>query len=179
LDAAAKLLAEAPGLGWSSADHPGHVLFPVFAILLADGTSRKVSATLLANLESTCLDPVEMLRRDGAETKPALTMPLIGTLIDDVRPELTLERTDRDAMLDAMRAAAEKRVEAILGDSRRRHYGHAAMLVASCLALAPRNREEATSAWIAQLRAAHSRRHAFKEELRAAISLSVPPPRLV
>jgi hypothetical protein len=34
LAAAAKLLAAAPGLGWSSGDHPGHFLFPLFVSLL-------------------------------------------------------------------------------------------------------------------------------------------------
>ncbi len=42
---------------------------------------------------------------------------------------MTLADMDRDAMIDAMRVAAEKRVEGILRNSRRRHYGHAAMLV--------------------------------------------------
>lgn len=32
--AAADLLSQAPGLGWSSEEHPGHVLFPSFALLL-------------------------------------------------------------------------------------------------------------------------------------------------
>jgi hypothetical protein len=36
-EAAAKLLAEAPGLGCSSADHPGHLLFPLFCTLLGGG----------------------------------------------------------------------------------------------------------------------------------------------
>lgn len=32
--AAAKLLAAAPGLGWSAGYHPGHLLFPLFVSLL-------------------------------------------------------------------------------------------------------------------------------------------------
>jgi len=28
-EAAAKLLASAPGLGWSDGEHPGHLLFPI------------------------------------------------------------------------------------------------------------------------------------------------------
>ena len=52
--AAADLLSKAPGLGWSSDDHPGHVLFPSFAVLLANRTSGRVSETVLAELESTC-----------------------------------------------------------------------------------------------------------------------------
>ena len=56
ISAAADLLSQAPGLGWSSDDHPGHVLFPSFAVLLAHRTSRRVSDTLLADLDSTCRD---------------------------------------------------------------------------------------------------------------------------
>lgn len=90
---------------------------------------------------------------------------------------LAINPSDRDVMLDAMRVAAEKRIEGILGQSRRRHYGHAATLVASCLAMAPRHRQKAASDWIAQLFVAHSRRHAFKDELRAtlkSVGLTVP-----
>lgn len=177
LGGAAKLLADAPGLGWSNAEHPGHVLFAAFAILFADGASQKIAPTLLANLESACSDPLEMLRRDGTEMKPSLTTPSVGALIEDAHSALAVD-ADRDAMLDAMRVAAEKRIEGILGESRRRHYGHAATLVASCLAVAPRHRQKAASDWIAQLLVAHSRRHAFKEELQAAlknVGLAVPP----
>jgi hypothetical protein len=178
---AAKLLAVAPGLGWSSADHPGRLLFPAFAILLAEGGSQKIDPTLLANLESTCSDPLEILGRNGIETKPALAIPSVGALIEDFHSAPAIDASDRDAMLDAMRVAAEKRVEGILEQSRRRHYGHAAMLVACCLVIAPKDKQKTTSDWIARLRAAHSRRHAFKGELEAALNslgLSALPPRL-
>ena len=177
LGGAAKLLADAPGLGWSSAEHPGHVLFTAFAILLADGGSQKIGPTLLANLESTCSDPLEILDRDEIVTKPALAIPSLRGLLDDSQPTLAIDTPDRDAMFDAMRIAAEKRIEGILGQSRRRHYGHAATLVASCLAAAPKHRQTAASDWIAQVLGANSRRHAFKEELQAAlksVGLAVP-----
>jgi hypothetical protein len=169
LGGAAKLLADAPGLGWSSADHPGHVLFPAFAILLADGGSQKIGPTLLANLESACRDPLEMLRHSGIEARPALASPSVSKLIEESHSTLTINPSDRDVMLDAMRVTAERRIEGILGESRRRHYGHAATLVASCLAVAPRHRQKDASDWIAQLLVAHSRRHAFKQELQAAL----------
>lgn len=167
LGGAAKLIADAPGLGWSSANHPGHVLFPAFTILLAKGESHKIGPILLANLESACRDPLEML--DGTEMKPALATPSVGALIEDAHSALAIDASDRDAMLDAMGVAAEKRTEGILGESRRRHYGHAAALVASCLAVAPKHRQKATSDWSDELLVAHSRRHAFKEELKAAL----------
>lgn len=100
--AAADLLSQAPGLGWSSEEHPGHVLSPSFALLLAPRTSRRVPDAFLA---------------------------------EDLR-----------SMLDSMPVAAERWVDGILGRSRRRQYGHAAMLVASCVALAPVGRGNDLSA---------------------------------
>jgi hypothetical protein len=55
---AAQLLSRAPGLGWSDADHPGHVLFALFAMLLADGRDDAVGPALVSNLESTVSDPL-------------------------------------------------------------------------------------------------------------------------
>lgn len=72
-------------------------------------------------------------------------------------------------MVDAMCVAAERRVERILGHSRRRLYGHAAMLVASCAALAPAAGGRDLSAWMMGIRQTYSRRHAFREELRRAM----------
>ena len=173
---AANLLLKAEGLGWSSDDHPGHVLFPSFVVLLAHGTSRRVSETLLADLESTCRDPLELLSSDEAGERPGLGTPSIAALIQEVSSTMTLADMDRDAMIDGMRVAAEKRVEGILGNSRRRHYGHAATLVASCVAIAPTDRGKDVSVWLAGLREAYKRRHAFREELtRAMVSLGLTP----
>ena len=176
LRAAADLLSKAPGLGWSSDDHPGHVLFPSFAVLLANRTSRRVSDTVLAELESTCRDPLERLSLGDGDGRPRLGTPSIVTLIRDVSSRMMLADGDRNAMIDAMRIAAEKRVEGILGHSRRRHYGHAAMLTGQCVALAPTERAKDFAAWIAGLQQTHKRRHAFREELRRALeTLGVSP----
>ena len=78
------------------------------------------------------------------------------------------------ALADAMRIAAEKRSEGILDNSRRRHYGHAALLVASCVAFAPKNRAAELLRWAMDLRQRYSRRHAFRQGLaRACESLEV------
>ena len=176
LRAAADLLSKAPGLGWSSDNHPGHVLFPSFAVLLANRTSRRVSETVLAELESTCRDPLEGLSPDDGDGRPRLGTPSIVALIRDVSSRMLLVDADRNAMIDAMRIAAEKRVEGILGHSRRRHYGHAAILMGQCIALAPTERAKDFAAWIAGLQQTHNRRHAFREELRRAMeTLGVSP----
>ena len=102
--------------------------------------------------------------------------PSIASLIQDVRPSIRLTDVDRDAAIDAMRITAEKRVEGILGNSRRRHYGHAALLVASCVASAPAGCEREFVKRAADVRQQYWRRHAFREELtRAFASLGLAP----
>jgi len=169
ISAAADLLSQAPGLGWSSDEHPGHVLFPSFALLLARRTSKRVPDALLASLDSTCRDPLEVLSSDDVERRPRLRTPSIATLIQGVSSTITFVEEDLRSMVDSMCAAAERRVEEILNRSRRRQYGHAAMLVASCVALAPAAGGEDLSAWMMGLRQTYSRRHAFREELRRAM----------
>ena len=91
-----------------------------------------------------------------------------------VRPSIALTDPDRNAAIDAMRIAAEKRLDGILGNSRRQHYGHAALLVASCVAFAPKSRAAEILRWATDLRQQYWRRHAFREELaRASESLGV------
>jgi hypothetical protein len=168
ISGAADLLFRAPGLGWSSDEHPGHVLFPSFALLLAHRTSRSMPDALLADLDSTCRDPVEALSPDDAERKPKLGTPSIAALIQGVSSMITFAEEDLRSMVDSMCVAAERRVEGILGNSRRRQYGHAALLVASCVALAPAGGKD-LSAWMIGLQQTYSRRHAFREELKRAV----------
>jgi hypothetical protein len=169
ISAAADLLSQAPGLGWSSDEHPGHVLFPSFAVLLARRNSTRVSEALLADLDSTGRDPLELLPPDDVERRATVTTPSIATLIKHASSTIIVADEDLRSMVDAMRVAAERRVEGVLGNSRRRHYAHAAMLVASCVALAPEAGGEDLSAWMMGLRQTYSRRHAFREELRRAM----------
>jgi hypothetical protein len=167
---AAAVLAKSPGLGWSNPDHPGHTLFPLLAMLLSNGT---ISGAFVTELEATGRDPLESFAVPDEEHKPRLRTPSIVALIQSVRPSIVTD-SDRDAVIDAMRIAAEKRTEGILGNSRRQHYGHAALLVASCVAFAPKSRASELLKWAADLRQQYWRRHAFREELaRASESLGV------
>lgn len=163
-------------MGWSSQDHPGHLVFPLLAVLLANGTARKVSDTLLAELESTGRDVLAAFSDEDTDAKPTLATPSIVALIGAARPSFKMADADRDVAITAMRVAAEKRVDGILGHSRRQHYGHAALLVAACMAFAPKGRAAELSKWVADLRQQYSRRSAFREELtRAFASLGVTP----
>jgi hypothetical protein len=171
---AAAVLAKSPGLGWSDSDHPGHTIFPILAMLLSEGTTGDA---LVTELEATGRDPLESLAVLDEEHKPRLGTPSIVALIQSVRPSIALSDPDRDAAIDAMRIAAAKRTDGILGNSRRQHYGHAAQLVASCVAFAPKRRASELLRWATDLRQQYWRRHAFREELaRACESLSVLMP---
>ena len=165
------MLSKSPGLGWSNPDHPGHMLFPLLATLLSNGA---IGDALVTELEATGRDPLESFAVPDEEHKPRLRTPSIVVLIQSVRPSIALTDPDRDAAIDAMRIAAEKRTEGILGNSRRQHYGHAALLVASCVAFAPKKRAAELLRWAMDLRQQYWRRHAFREELaRACESLGV------
>jgi hypothetical protein len=168
---AAAVLAKSPGLGWSNPDHPGHTLFPLLAMLLSSGT---IGGAFVTELQATGRDPLESFAAPDEEHKPRLRTPSIVALIQSLRPSIALTDSDRDAAIDAMRIAAEQRVEGILGHSRRQHYGHAALLVASCVAFAPTSRAAEILKWATDLRQQYWRRHAFREELaRACKSLGV------
>ena len=86
-------------------------------------------------------------------------------------PAASIDSKGREAMLEAMRAAATRRVEGILGNKRRGHYGHAARLVACCLELAPAvGKQEIVAEWVGEVRKAYSRFSAFQEECRSALA---------
>ena len=104
-------------------------------------------------------------------TQLTISGPVFYWLIQDVRSSIALTAADRDAAIDAMRVTAEKRVEGILGNSRRRHYGHAALLVALCVASAPAGRTREIATWAADVRQHYRRRHAFREELARAFEM--------
>jgi tetratricopeptide (TPR) repeat protein len=173
VQAAAKLLARAPGLGWSSEDHPGHLLFPAFAGLLAEGTRARLGAELSASLQQTPHGPLDMgwdSDDDRVKARPRLSTPTVADLIGKARPTPNTDPKGRAAMLEAMQAAATRRVDAILGNKRRRHYGHAATLVACCLELAPAaGRQKEVAEWANDLRKHYSRFYAFQEELKKAL----------
>jgi hypothetical protein len=171
---AAAVLAKSSGLGWSNPDHPGHTLFPLLAMLLSKGT---IGGALVTQLEATARDPLDSFASTEEGHKPKLATPSIVALVQGARSGIALTDPDRDAAIDAMRIAAEKRVDGILGNSRRQRYGHAALLVASCVACAPKRRASELLRWATDLRQHYWRRHAFREELsRACETLGVRVP---
>jgi len=163
-ESAAGLLATAPGLGWSGWEHPGHLLFPLFVQLLAREGSRspeEVEATRQLWLESH-----ERVRLTTVDDKLRVRAPEIGGLLARAGIGGTRDARDRRILLEAMRLAAEARVAGVTGNARRRHYGHAAQLVADCAAI------EATDearAWVEQLMSDYRRYPALQREFAARV----------
>jgi hypothetical protein len=146
-------------------------MFPLLAMLLSNGT---IGEALVTELEATARDQLNSFAPTEEEHKPKLATPSIVALIQGARPAIALTEPDQDAAIDAMRIAAQKRTEGVLDNSRRQHYGHAALLVASCVAFAPKSRASELLKWVTDLRQRYSRRHAVRQELaRACASLDV------
>jgi tetratricopeptide (TPR) repeat protein len=164
ISSAAKALKSAPGLGWSSDDHPGHLLFATFVWMLADGAPNGVGAAVVEVLKQA---PRSLLEStvDADDPSTKLTTPMVIEVLEqaDVRSRMTVK--DRAAALDAMRTAASKRTDGVTGERRRRHYEHAATLVGCCVEAD----RQGSAAWLEALRARTSRFPAYQEALRAAL----------
>jgi len=175
---AAALLAKAPGLGWSREDHPGGLLFPAFAWLLGRaprGSVRGEIAAVLQHPLTSDLDlalPFDMGVVTGrVAMKADLPAPSVVDVLrrSSVADELTPK--DRAVVLTALKRAATARVRGVLQKKRRRHYDHAAMLVACCVELEARSGKAAPpSAWVEVLRGRTSRYPAFQAALRRALA---------
>ncbi|MCG5052216.1 MAG: hypothetical protein KA712_04585 [Myxococcales bacterium] len=100
--------------------------------------------------------------------EPRLTTPEVDTLVVLAGVAGISEATSRRAVFAAMKRAAERRVAGVTEQKRRRHYGHAAELVATCVAC---DKTDETKRWAAALQAEYKRfpalRDAFERALRA------------
>jgi hypothetical protein len=169
---AAAILAGASGLGWSRDGHPGHVLFASLAWLLAgapDDTLRAVVATVIQRPPQTTevLD-FELSGTATAGNPPRLATPALIQLLQVAGPAVNAET--RAAVVSALRAAATARVNGVLREKRRRHYDHAALLVACCVEIeAAGGRAKPGTQWAAALRQRFSRYPAFQAALNDAL----------
>jgi hypothetical protein len=172
--AAAQLLSQAPGLGWSRGEHPGHVLFPAFAWLLGGAPAGSVRADLSLALHAPPRGELHFAGApDDTDSRfaPKLPSPAPVDVLQRADVMHRLAREDRKVMLDAMKAAATRRADGVLAEKRRGHYGHAARLVACCMELEDGSgKAQGPSSWAEALRARTSRFPAFQEALRAAFA---------
>ncbi len=157
--AAAKLLAAAPGLGWSNPEHPGHLLFPLFEQLMGDKSQGISPDTARLSGRRMDIDALEWMSADSNE--PRLAAPTVHEIIELAGAEQPLREGDRDAVLPAMRKAAEKRLAGVTENKRRRSYAHAAQLVTVC---ADVDQTPNTSQWVADIRDEYRRYPALQRE---------------
>jgi len=159
VEQAAALLAQAPGLGWSNGEHPGHLIFPLFqARLGGNGASLRAIAVPGDGMD---VDEDESPTCDG-DDEPELPIPKVDEILRDAGVEGISEAKARKVVLAAMRKAAEVRVAAVTDQRRRRQYGHAASLVAACIAC---DGSPETGRWAATLRGKYRRFPALCAEL--------------
>ncbi len=175
LPAAPRLLKNAPGLGWSSSDHPGHLLFPVLACIggtLAGSVSERLSQVLRSPTREFG-DLGDADADDAASSRsstPRLQTPSVMDALERAGVTKKFTPADRSRALAAMKAAATKRTDGVLESKRRRHYAHAALLVACCVELEGATDSDARgSTWAESIRARTRRFPAFQEELRSAL----------
>jgi hypothetical protein len=157
---AAKLLAAAPGLGWSDGEHPGHLLFPLFQRLL--GRSHAPLSSNAEQLPVRATDIEELELTTTARDEPRLATPEVDRIIKQAGIGAVTDAKARGAVIEGMRKAAEHRVDGVTGKQRHRYYGHAASLVAICAAVDP---SPATARWVARLRDEYRRYPALRAEL--------------
>lgn len=161
---AATLLAAAPGLGWSSDEHPGHLLFPLFTELL-DGKREPASRDAeRSSHRSTDLEDLDVT--DAGDVESRLVTPAVEQIIESAGIGAISSVAARDAVLLAMRKAAEKRVAGVTDQKRRRYYRHAAELVAACVTC---DQSSASSGWATALRHEYRRFPALRDELDTAL----------
>lgn len=161
---AAELLASAPGLGWSSGEHPGHLIFLIFARLLRGTPGHARSA--LDPMERTALDPDELDAMPADPEVPRLRTPSFDSLLELAGVSHISDATSRRALLAGMMGAAERRVAGVTDHERRRYYGHAAKLVATCVAC---DETGEIARWASALQAEYRRFPALRDELERAL----------
>ena len=110
-------------------------------------------------------DPLEWMNSDGDQVSlatPGFDELLVIAGIKE-QPEIAV----RTALLEAMRRAAENRLAGVIENKRRGYYGHAAQLVATCVALG--SSSEAND-WVVKIRTRYRRYPALRRELDERLS---------
>jgi len=163
-ESAAKLLWAAPGLGWSDSEHPGHLLFKLFSELLGQKGKPTSPRLELPSHLGTSIGALEWMPFKAEEA--VLATPEVAEVLRKAGIEGIRSAAARSAVLAAMRRAAEKRLAGVTEQKRRRHYGHAAGLVATCVAC---DRSTESARWLAAIEEGYRRFPALRAELVRAL----------
>lgn len=157
LEEAATLLASADGLGWSSEKHPGHLMFPLFIMILG-GEHRG----FLRHFQDRDDDHAWRLERGDP---PKLRTASVEALLKLAGMYPLRDATARAVALGGLRAAAERRMEAVTDHGRRSTYEHAASLAIQYVRIEGSPQGEA---WLKELTEEYERYPALLSELRKA-----------
>jgi tetratricopeptide (TPR) repeat protein len=173
---AAAALAKADGLGWSSEEHPGHVIFPALLFIVTHGqapsrrsepAAKVIEAGWVGSSLSETLDEELSLFHGLLPPPPRLSL---RSCLEKGIARHPLSPEQRSKVVAALRQAAARRVEAVVAKKRRGAYHHAGLLAAACAAIGDPSAPAAGSAWLAALAASFPRQSAFKAARRAARS---------
>jgi hypothetical protein len=141
VELAMQSLEDSSMLGWSSKDHPGHVLFPAL-LLVSSGILQPESESILARLWSQ-LDSILGLRVDGPEAHheifaacslehPNKISVSCRALLEPALGRLRLNKERRRALLKDLQEVTLKRVHSIVGNRFRRAYERASLVSVAC-----------------------------------------------
>ena len=148
----AKLLGAAKGLGWSDSEHPGHLLFPLFYKLLGGDDTVFESGYKTISTGRLSIGDLEYI--SVRDDEPTLFTPTIDEILALDGLSGKIIETSKNKILQAMKKAAENRVDGVTSKGRRKYYSHAAQLASACLAVDNSTR---TIAWFESLRQEYRR----------------------
>jgi hypothetical protein len=105
----------------------------------------------------------------GENDEPRLDAPEVERILEQAGINGILDSGVRGAVLAAMRKAAEKRLTGVTGQKRRRHYSHAAQLVAACVAC---DESPEAARWLSAIRTKPRRFPALRAELDRVMGIA-------
>lgn len=172
-------MQKAPGLGWSRDSHPGALLFPILARLLANNRPVRITDELFVPLEDSDAEDLAgasgetdaaEASEDRAGVAPVPVVPSIAGLLAPIFDSAPPSAAMRKRLYEILFDVAEKRTGEVLRVKGRRAYGHAARLLVSCLELALLDgRGDEARLRIQKIRKDFARFSAFRGELDNAL----------
>lgn len=156
---AAKLTSAAPSLGWSAAEHPGHLMVPLIVGVFRNG--QAVMTKLKKHQTVITFDTLSDWE-NKFNGVPQLHQATVEDIVALSGIRESKNPVDEKALLKELKKIASKRAKGVLGKQRRNHYHHVAWLMTVCLRL---DNSATTVRWYEKLKAEYKRYPAFQREL--------------
>jgi len=172
---AAVLLGKSKPLGWSSGEDPGVLGVPFF--LLAEWNQGKKLTANLSSLWNRATDPALTFSFENDEwnededrpdnRRPAKPSSRFRKYLEAVLKEMPLQAAAKEKYFGLAEKIALKRIDAIVGNKRRKSYWKAAeLLLAVAEVYWSNDRPDEGRALIARIKDKYRRHSAFRGELR-------------